>query len=198
MKPRRKRILLLALCALAGLLALAWPLLPMQPGPDRLASLPAQSTEHESQEIELSGEERDFLAGASALQRIIVPRGGAPLILTVIDGSGNRHAVHDPAYCLAGGGWRITGQQQVKLLSGEATQATLQRDGESMEAMWFFDDGSGQFTSPLTYWWRASLRRASKGRSGPEPVLVMLRTPPGSRADWPRVRRVLLPAIGFP
>lgn len=197
MNPKRKRIFLGLLCGITAIIALLWPALPMVDGPDRLAAMPLDGPDFHSEPLGLTTADKEFLAGADAVQRIVRPRRGAPIMLSVIDGSGNRHAVHDPSYCLAGGGWHIRSQKQMAMSSGMANWISMEKDGATMEALWFFDDGREQFTSPLHYWWRASLRRATRGLSGPEPLLVMLRVPPGEPADWQRVRQVLLPSLGF-
>jgi hypothetical protein len=197
MNPRRKRNVLLILCGIAALTALIWPMLPMVAAEDRLKSMPLTGAEFACEEIQLSAADQEFLAGAKAIQRIVRPRRGSPIMLTVIDGSGNRHAVHDPNYCLAGSGWSVRSQKEWAMPSGQANWITMEKDGVTMEALWFFDDGEGQFTSAQTYWWRASLRRATRGLSGAEPLLVMLRVPPGESVDWQRMRQVILPSLGF-
>jgi len=197
MKPHRKRIFLMILCGSAAVVALIWPALPMADGPDRLAAIPLDGPDFHSTPLELSDADKEFLAGASAVQRLVQPRRGGPIMFSVIDGDGNRHAVHDPSYCLAGSGWVVRSEKKMAMSSGEATWISMEKDGATMESLWFYDDGKRQFTSPLTYWWRTSLRRATRGLSGSEPLLVMLRVPPGEEADWQRVRQVLLPALGF-
>ncbi len=197
MKPNRKRIFLAMLCGMAAIITLIWPVLPMVEGPDRLSAIPLDGPDFHSAPVELTTADKDFLAGASAVQRIVRLRQGAPIMLSVIDGSGNRHAVHDPSYCLAGGGWIIRSQKEMTLSSGVANWISMEKNGSTMEALWFFDDGKEQFTSPFNYWWRASLRRATRGLSGPEPLLVMLRVPPGEEVDWQRVQQDLLPSLGF-
>ena len=197
MKPHRKRIFLMILCGIAAVIALIWPALPMAGGPDRLAAIPLDGPDFHSTPLELSDADKEFLAGASAVQRIIHPRRGGPIMLSVIDGDGNRHAVHDPSYCLAGSGWVVRSEKPMAMSSGEAKWISMEKDGATMESLWFYDDGRGQFTSTLTYWWRTSLRRATRGLSGPEPLLVTLRVPPGEEADWQRIRQVVLPALGF-
>lgn len=197
MKTKTKKILMYVAAAFAVLVTLIWPMLPMAAGQDRLSTIPLHGPDFESREIKLKEHEIRFLDGAQAIQRIVKPRGGPTLSMSVIDGSGNRHAVHDPSYCFAGGGWQIAQQSEVALSSGKALLMTLKKDGEFMEAMWFFDDTHQQFTSSVTYWMRASLRRATRGLSGPEPVLVMFRAEPGVRVDWKRFRQVTLPAMGF-
>lgn len=198
MKSKRKRTLLFLLCGLSTLIALVWPVLPMLDGPDRLSAIPLEGREFQSKILEFSDEDKKFLGGARAVQRVVQTRHSPPIVMSVIDGSGNRHAVHDPSYCLAGGGWIIRNQKQVQLSAGVAHQISMEKAGETMEAMWFFDDGETQFTSPFRYWWLTSLRRSTRGLSGAEPLLVMLRIAPGETADWQEIQKVLLPALGFP
>ena len=146
----------------------------------------------------MSTADRDFLGKAQAVQSLIVMRGGGRLVLTVIDGTQNRHAVHDPNYCMAGAGWKIQAQKAVKTPSGNATWVSRAKDSQSTEALWFFDDGRHQFVSPIEYWLATSCRRATLGRSGAEPILVSLRSLPGDDpVPWDRVRQILLPALGF-
>jgi hypothetical protein len=197
MKSNRKRFFLGVLCGITAVIALLWPALPMLNSSDRLAEIPLKGSDFYSESLELTAAEKEFLAGASAVQRIVRPHRGVPIMLSVIDGSDNRHAVHDPTYCLVGGGWSIRSQKQMAMPSGMANWISMEKNGTTMEVLWFFDDGKEQFTSPLKYWRRASLRRATRGLSGQEPLLVMLRVPPGEQADWQRVRQILLPSLGF-
>lgn len=192
-----KRSALWSFCSLAAIVALVWPALPLSSGSDRLGRLPVSGPGFQSKPIELTAVDHEFLGGARGVQRLVQLHGGGRLMVTVIDGSGNRHAVHDPTYCLAGGGWKIRRQQTVLLQSGEAIWMAMEKDGRTMESMWFFDDGKRQFTSPFAYWLRTGARRVTLGRSGPEPVLVSLRTLPGESVDWHRVRQILLPGLGF-
>ncbi len=194
---KKKRVLIWWFCGLAAIIALIWPALPLAEGPDRLTGLPLSGPGFQSRRIDLTEADRRFLGGARGVQHLIQLNDGGRIMLTVIDGSGNRHAVHDPTYCLSGGGWKVARLHPVVLHSGEANWMNLTKDDKSMEALWFFDDGEGQFTSALSYLVKTSARRATLGRSGPEPLLVTLRGLPGETPDWKRVRRILLPALGF-
>lgn len=183
--------------AITALVAIVWPLIPVPSAEARLAAIPTSSPDFQSQPLELSIADKTFLGNAQAVQRIISARRCGNFVLTVIDGSRNRHAVHDPAYCFSGGGWSVLTRKSVKLASGDAIWVSLGKDGQTAEALWFFDDGKKQFTSPVEYWFKSSCRRATIGRSGDEPVLVTLRSLPENTIHWDRVRQILLPALGF-
>jgi hypothetical protein len=195
MKP--KRIVLLLLCALAVLVALIWPSLPLASETNRLATLAGSGSGFDSVPLSLTSADIKFLNGAKADIRHVKLHSGGSLVLTVIDGSENRHAVHDPSYCLAGGGWQITEKKRISMRSGEATWMKLVKGEATSEAIWFFDDEKSQFTSPLAYWARTSARRMTLGRSGSEPRLITLRALPGEAMNWDEVREQVLPAMGF-
>jgi hypothetical protein len=186
-------------CALicTAIITLGWPLLPVPSAQQRLASIPRASPDFQSSPLELSAADRAFLGKAEAVQSLVAMRGGGRLVLTVIDGTKNRHAVHDPSYCFSGAGWQILTKKAVKVPSGDATWVCLAKDASKTEALWFFDNGKRQFTSPFEYWLETSRRRATLGRSGDEPVLVTLRSLPDEPVNWDRVRQVLLPSLGF-
>ncbi|MEI7954111.1 MAG: hypothetical protein WCJ66_02965 [Verrucomicrobiota bacterium] len=192
-----KRYMLWGGLIVAAIIMLVWPCLPIPSASGRLAAIPTATADFHSSPMDLNPDDRTFLGKAEAIQRLIEMRGGGHVILTVTDGSKNRHAVHDPGYCFAGAGWQIQAQTSVKVSSGDATWISLAKGTQTAQALWFFDDGKQQFDSPIEYWLKTSARRATLGRSGPEPVLVTLRSIPNEPVDWDRVRQILLPALGF-
>ena len=192
----KRRALWFALI-LAALLTFVWPMIPVPSAAKRLAAIATSSPDFQSRQLEINATDRAFLGKAEAVQSLIAMRGGGRLVLTVIDGSRNRHAVHDPNYCFSGAGWQVHAHDVVKVPSGNATWLSLAKDAQSTEALWFFDDGKHQFVSPVEYWLATACRRATLGHSGAEPVLVSLRSLPGEPVNWDRVRQILLPALGF-
>jgi hypothetical protein len=192
-----KRILLWCSLVLAAVIALVWPMIQLPSAAARLAAIPLAGQDYHSQDMALTDADLRFLGKAKAIQRMITLKNGSRLVMTVIDGSENRHAVHDPAYCFSGGGWHIEKKSSVKVAGGEANFLRLANDKSKAEALWFFDDGGRQFISPVEYWMRTSARRATLGRSGNEPLLVTFRALSGPAVDWDRVRQILLPELGF-
>lgn len=191
-----KRFLWCALI-LTAIVTIAWPMIPVPSAEGRLAAIAKPNPEFQSRPLELSAQDKEFLGKANATQHLIAMRNGGRFILTVIDGSNNRHAVHDPSYCFSGAGWKAIGKKSVKLNSGEATWVSLAKGKDTAEAIWFFDNGEKQFTSPFEYWLETSSRRITLGKSGGEPLLVSLRGFPGEPVNWDRARQILLPALGF-
>ena len=191
-----RRLLWIVLIVVA-VITLVWPLIPVPTAAMRLATIPTSGADFQAMPLDMSEVDKAFLGDAGAVQYLIALRGGGRLVLTVIDGTRNRHAVHDPSYCFSGAGWQVRERHAVKVPSGEGTWVSLAKDNQRAEALWFFDDGHGQFTSPIEYWYKTSARRVTLGASGNEPVLVSLRSLPDQSVDWARVRQILLPALGF-
>ena len=95
-------------------------------------------------------------------------------VLIVVDGSQNRHAVHDPLYCFRGAGWDIVINQTIPIEGGEARFLRLLKNGKERETLYWFSDGQTRHVSVGRYWFQTTLRRLTLGFSGQEPVMVIL------------------------
>ncbi|BCU79565.1 hypothetical protein [Luteolibacter sp. LG18] len=197
MTDRVKRRIISGGLLIAVLLMVVWPLMPLDSAGARLAALPESGPGFSARTMPLGDADKQLLGDAEAVCKMIAMNDGTRLVFTVIDGTRNRHAVHDPTYCFAGAGWTTEAKSAVPMPSGEACALSVRKDGQTAEALCFYDDGVRQYTSPLAYWARTSWRRITLGKGGREPVLVVCRTLPGERVDWQKVRRTVLPAMGF-
>jgi len=131
----------------------------------------------------LSPGEQVIFSGVNVLKRDATV-GGDHAVLTVIDGTKNRHAVHDPVFCFRGAGWDIVSQENIPMSNGEARLVHLRQDKDTAEALYWFSDGQTQFDRPLEYWWKTALRRLTFGASGNEPVLVVLTSTGPTLPHW--------------
>jgi len=164
-------------------LGLAWECIPLADAAARTGRLPLNHGGVQSHDIPLEPAEKAVYTDVNVIKRLVTV-GNEQVVLTIIDGTRNRHAVHDPGFCFRGAGWEITGRQSLPLEKGSAQLLRLQQGGETAEAVYWFTDGKEQFDSPQTYWWKTALRRMTFGHSGSEPVLVVLATT-GAAPDWP-------------
>ena len=185
------------LLVFVAIVALLWPTVPLKDSSHRLAKLPKFGPGFVTKELELSDADRKQLGKATAVQRLVITDDGSRMILNVIDGTHNRHAVHDPSYCFAGAGWKIEYTEKIDLSHGEGIFLHMRKGNQQSGALCFFDDGKRQFPSAISYWMRTSLRRLTLGASGDEPILVLIRSLPGEPFSLERVRRVVLPGMGF-
>jgi hypothetical protein len=149
----------------------------------RLEALPLDGSMFSSSPMPISPQEIAFYDKARIVKRVYQCKKGS-FILIAVDGSANRHAVHDPLYCLKGAGWEITNRQTITIDGGVADLLHLSRNGQDREALFWFSDGSSRHASVLRYWLQTSLRRLTFGTSGKEPVMIILQSIGHDRPDW--------------
>jgi hypothetical protein len=106
------------------------------------------------------------------------------MIMVAIDGSRNRHAIHDPTFCFRGAGWVISKGGEFPVPGGHAKLLTLRKEGRTIEVMYWMSDGRTRYGSALHYWWQTTLRRLTLGHSGEEPILFVLQPATGDSLDW--------------
>jgi Protein of unknown function (DUF3485) len=164
------------------LAALVWRFAPLPDAAGRLAGVVARPGQR-LQEMSFASWEKEYF-GAARAKRWQAMDSVSRVVATVVDGSGNRRAVHDPGFCFRGAGWTVAAEAILALPHGEARRVTLRRDSEELEAVYWFSDGRRAHASPVRYWMDTTARRLTLGHSGPEPVLVLLVPAQGRASDW--------------
>ena len=183
LKTTQRQLLLWIALALAVALGLLSQFYPLADARDRVRALPLNGLNYSGQDLEIPEAMRALFGKAKVLKRGYQV-GGQRVILWVVDGTHNRHAVHDPLYCLRGDGWQIKGQQVFPVEGGEANLIRVEKNGRQAESLIWFSDGHQRHASAIRYWWQTTLRRLSLGRSGSEPVLITLQPVGGATVDW--------------
>ncbi|MBA3845857.1 MAG: exosortase-associated EpsI family protein [Planctomycetes bacterium] len=184
MKRSQRWLLLFLVVAIA--LGAAWQFVPLSDAQARLTALPTKGIGYESVDVPISDSERIIFGDASVLKRAY--RIGADrLSVIIIDGTRNRHAVHDPMLCVRGGGWTISQRVPFPLPGGAGELVTITKGEQASEVLYWFSDGVDRHASPSSYWLQATLRRLTFGASGDEAVLVLLQAEPGRAIDWRRL-----------
>lgn len=179
----------------AILLGVLWDYYPLPSAAERLHELRASGPNFSSHDLTLTPTEREVLAKAQVIHRRYQFE-GRTIFVTVIDGTENRHAVHDPGYCFQGAGWAVLRKEALRIPGGQAQCLTVQRKSETMDAAYWFSDGHQRHTSFPRYWWQTTLRRITLGRSGPEPVLVVLQSN-DRELDWPKLMPKMIAALAL-
>jgi hypothetical protein len=169
---------LLAACVLLGTL---WRMVPLPDAQDRLRQLPAFGDARRSRDLPLTESEIRWLGDAQAVKRVY-RFGGREFLVTVIDGTRNRRAVHDPMYC-----WTITKSTEQPLPGGNGTVLRVVEDGIEREVLFWFSDGIVKHSSPARFWLQTSWRRATLGRLGDEPLLVLVEPLDSAPVNWFRL-----------
>jgi len=195
MNSRAQKILLGGLLA-AVVLALAWDLVPLPDAQNRVARLAPAGLGYTSREVPLNETEKSIFGAAQVLKRIYRV-GRENFIVVIIDGTRNRHAVHDPTYCFRGAGWSIAGERPFALPGGSGKIISLCKGNETREAVFWFSDGHERHAQVARCWWNTALRRLTFGASGPAPVLVLVQPMNGSHASWEQLPTQLPTLVEF-
>lgn len=169
--------------AAAAILGLLWQFVPLTNAEGRLADLPLVGARYGGKNIPLTEFEENFFYRVNLLKRVYNIQGEGVFIV-VLDGTENRHIVHDPYYCFKGSGWDIISEKTITIPRGTASMVNIRKGNEEREAMFWFGDGTTNYASPLRYWLETTLRRLSFGFSGPEPVLVLVQPVSQRAIDW--------------
>lgn len=178
-----RNLLLIVILGLAIAVSMFWANLPMLGDSHTLDSIPRDGWAIKSKDVELSPLEKKWLGAAAGMKRLYFTDGRVWL-LAVLDGTNNRQAVHDPTYCFIGEGWKIIRQTPVPLAGGSAMLVSMTRNAETEEALYWFFDGTTPFSFLPKYWAKSTLRRITRGISGQEPLLFILRTIGPAPENW--------------
>lgn len=170
--------------------------LEMEDASDRIVSMTLSGPGFAAREIPLTEFESDML-GEAAGYKWLYSWKGLRYAITILDGTRNRQAVHDPRYCFRGAGWRIDEDSEIPFSGGTARFLELSNESGKSEALFFYTNGEVVFDAPLEYWLRATARRWLRGYGGEESLLVMLQPLDSGVGVMPAVNG-LLPMIQLP
>ena len=179
----RRRLALWIAVAVAGLSGVLWAIYPLPDAAERLAAIPRSGADFTSQDVALTPVELQVLGRVNVVHRFY-RLGATQFYATVIDGTKDCHAVHDPRYCFQGAGWKVLSERKLPLKGGEGHLVHAVNGQHEVQALFWFSDGAGRYTSLMRYWGQTTLRRMTLGRSGAEPVLVVLQSFGNPQPDW--------------
>lgn len=158
-----------------------WRMIPLPDAQLRLQHLSVPDGDHPSRDLELTESEMRLLGEARCVKRVY-RFGRREFLVTAIDGSGNRRAVHDPMYC-----WTIIDSSQQPLRGGNGTALRVVDQGIEKDVLFWFSNGATKHASPTRYLLQTSLRRATLGWLGEEPVLLLVEPLEPAPVNWYRV-----------
>jgi hypothetical protein len=196
-RAHRQRLLLWFGVGFAALCGALWGLVPMPDAKARLEQVPLQAGGMAGADVPLTDMEKKVFARVNILHRLYQVDGRA-FYLTMIDGTRDRHVVHDPRYCFQGGGWAVQQEQKLPLPGGgEATWLRTSQNGQQAQALFWFDDARSRHSSLPRFWWQTTLRRVTLGHSAPEPVLVVLQSFGPDQPHWPDSVKEVIATLGL-
>lgn len=178
---------------IAGILAVgcgvAWNVGSLRGARERLDAVPLRTADLSGRDLALTETELKVLGRVDLVHRLY-QFGGREVFVTLIDGTRDRHAVHDPRYCFRGAGWGIV-QEEDRLLAGGTARWLRANAGEQpAEAVFWFSDGKVPYASLGRYLWQTAVRRVTFGRVGEAPVLIVLQAFDGGPLDAATVDRL--------
>ena len=182
MNNTAQKVLWIAL-GIALLLSLVWQFAPLSDASARLNAIPLRGLDFQGRDLPLAPVEISIYSPARVLKRIYQV-GRQQVIVVAIDGSRNRHAIHDPTFCFRGAGWTIGAARDLPVPGGYVRVLSLAKEGRHIEAMYWLSDGQTRHASALEYWWQTTWRRLTLGHSGAEPILFVLQPVNRESLDW--------------
>jgi hypothetical protein len=182
MTKKRQQFLWLGL-VLAVALGLLWQFYPLADAQDRLRAFPKTGLTFRGEELVIPETMKPLFGKAVVVKRGYEVR-GQRVIVWIIDGTRNRHAVHDPLYCIRGDGWTIISENAFSVDGGEARLIRAKKNGREAESLVWFSNGYDRHGSALHYWWQTTLRRLTLGRAGPEPLLITVQAASSAPINW--------------
>lgn len=168
----------LGACVVLGTL---WRMIPLPDAQERLERLPATSGGLPSREVPFAQSELRWLGDAQAVKRAY-RLGNREFLITVIDGTRNRRAVHDPMYC-----WTVSEDTPIAFPGGTGTALRVVEEGVAKEILFWFSDGTRRHASPARFLLQATWRRATLGRLSNEPLLILVEPLDSTTVNWYRV-----------
>jgi len=194
MNPTVQKILWIGLI-LAIALGLLWQFYPLQDAKQTLDRVPLAGPGFVGKDVPLSIFEEQFFKGVNVVKRVYRVD-NANYFFTMLDGTHNRHIVHDPYYCFTGSGWDILSAKDIPIEGGTAKELVISKGAHRKSALFWFSNGEESYASTWKFWWQATLRRLSLGKSGPEPLLLMIQPLDNTtEVDWPQILKILQPVM---
>jgi hypothetical protein len=158
--------------------------IPLTDASARLNAFPLKGARYASREVPLDAAEIPVIGAARCIKRLCQTPTQRVLI-SIIDGTRNRHAMHDPEYCLRGSGWLTSARHTFAIPGGTACRLELKKDSLASEAVFWFSNGKDRHDSPAKVWLQSAARRLSFGKGGPAPVLILISPAiPGTPVNW--------------
>ncbi len=185
--PRKPARWLPALLALTVIFLILSSIFQLPDASTRLDAFPLRGAAYASRDVPADPAELPVIGQARLVKRLCQTPTQRVLV-TIIDGTRNRHAVHDPAYCLRGAGWEITGSRVLPVPGGEAACLSVAREGRITQALYWFTDGQSRHSSLCRHLLQTAARRLTLGCSGPAHLFVLIASPDGQPVDWERLR----------
>lgn len=181
----------LALALVVGLGAI-WEFYPLPDASPRLDALPLSGPGFSGYDVPIDDLEKSVFQDNRLVKRVY-RAAGQSFFLSIVDGTKHRSAVHDPTLCFQGKGWSIADRRPLPLVGGSGEILVLEREGETMEVAVWFSNGHQRYSSLVRYWFDTALRRLTLGKSGREPIRIIVQPVEEQPINWTVLIREFYP-----
>lgn len=187
MKLPRTPLLWIALLLLTTVL-IYWSVTLPPSARDRIDAIPTEGLSYKLEPLPWSEYERKTLKNAVGSKwkcRI----GNEEVVLLVVDGAQNIHAIHDPAFCLRGAGFELASEADVPLPGGKAKQLELQNGDQRREVVYWFSNTRERYHSLLQFRLDTTFSRIYSNID--PPLMVLLYGEHRSPEQWAAIVDIL-------
>lgn len=138
---------------------------------DRIDSVPNKGLTFKLTRIPWSRNELNTLQEAGG-SKWHCQMAGDEIVLVVIDGAQNMHAIHDPAFCFRGAGFDVVRESDVPLSGGVGRQVELKSENEKRELVYWFSDTRTRYHSLLNFRLQTAFSRLNANQRTPLMILL--------------------------
>lgn len=182
----KKHLVLWLVLAMAIILEIFWDFYPRANLREDINEFPKVGIGYIGHDLPLTASEAKLYGSGNVVKRLY-QIGKQQFVLMMLNGADNRHVVHDPIYCFRGAGWKVLSANEYPIKEGSAKILRLSKNEQEKEILYWFSDGNNRHGSILKYWGQSTLRRLTLGKSGQEPVLLILQPLGVEVLNWRKI-----------
>jgi len=148
-----------------------------------LHDVPVSGYGFDGRALEFSDAELAFLGKAEAIKHEY-SQADYRLVVVVVDGSNNRHAVHDPIFCLRGAGYETTSNTEFPIINGHGQLISLANGSARQKVAFWFSNGEQRYTAFSRYLAESAINRLTFGAIGSQPKMITVYSTGGRIPNW--------------
>lgn len=166
----------------------------LKPVPNTDFVWPHTSNEFANKSIEPSMAEKNFHQ-SSDLYKKAFHINGQNVLVVIIDGKNDRHAIHDPEFCFKGSGWSISNSRKLPINGGQGNLIRLDKNGITSNCLFWFSDGHNKYSSFSQFVAATTLNKLKIWDTKSNLRAVCIQSFPGQPVDFSRLSKDFDPVL---
>jgi len=163
-----------------------WEFIPLEDASERMNTLPLSGNGFHGKDLPLEPWEKETFKSIGIMKRQY-QLAGSTIFVSILDGTNDHHAVHDPQLCFTGDGWNILERENVAVANGSAVIIKMRKGLFYREAVLWFSNGKSRHASIFKFYLQTALRRLTFGWSGGEPIRIIIQPASSSKTNWAEI-----------